>query len=195
MWVAMLALEVLLTLAFASMQRMQDIAEREFIRLREVVGSTHAERIAIAATAAGASLFGMSRHGDSDAEAWQPTRRGLDVVRERARALLLVAFLRAASWRDMATALLACAVAAAVDGLMVRRRRAFTFEPTSSALYNAAAHLLIAASMAPLACVVAPVTIPAITVAALGLVLVASVWILCAHLPGPATLIAEYPRD
>ena len=34
---------------------------------------------------------------------------------------------------------------------------------TSSALYNAAAHLLIAASMAPLACVVAPVTIPAIT--------------------------------
>lgn len=194
MWVALLALEVLLTVAFASTERMQDIAEREFIRLREVVDSAHAERIAIAATAADTSLFGMSRHGDTDAEAWQPTRRGLDVIRARARALLLVAILRVAAWRDMATALLGCAVAAAVDGLMVRRRRAFTLETTSSALYNSAAHLLISANMALLACLVAPVSIPAITAAALGLVLVASVWILCAHLPGPATLVAEYPR-
>lgn len=195
MWIAFLALEVMLTLAFASTERMRGGAEEEFIRLRGIFGNAPAEHVAIAAIAADRSLFGLNGRGDSDMEAWQPSRRGLEVVRERARAMLMVAILRAALWRDLAIALLACSVAAAVDGLMVRRRRAFTFRTPNSALYNAAGYVLIGSTVAPLACLLAPVSIPPSAPATAGLCVVASVWILCANLPGPATLLAEYPRD
>ena len=191
-WFALLTLEVLLTLAFASTGHLQDVAEAEFARSRGILGNALAERVATAAVAA-TSLFDVPA-GNSGVEAWQPSRRGLDVVRERGRALLLLVIIRAALWREGATAAISCVFAAAVDGLMMRRRRAFEFETVNTALYNAAAYLLICATMASLACLVAPVPMPATTFVVLGLVLMIGIWTVCVHLPGPATLVAGYPR-
>jgi len=83
----------------------------------------------------------------------------------------------------------ACVIAAAIDGLAVRRRRAFTFATTSTSIYNAASYLVLSAAMLPLLYLVAPIPVPTAALPLAGLAVAGAVWTFFAHLPGAAPIV------
>jgi uncharacterized protein DUF4400 len=191
-WIALWALEILLTLSFVEPSRLDTLVELEFARSRQTLGDAGAEQ---AGRRTGALLAPLLKGAASesaqepDSSPMHAAGQAIGRIGERARALLVLMTFRVCSWWELSVAGAACVAAAGVDGLMVRRRRAFRFATTSTVLYNAAGYMLICALMAPLVCLVAPVALPPATPLVGALAAAGAVWLLCAHLPGPSTVI------
>ena len=116
-------------------------------------------------------------------------RRASVLVGERLRALLLLGVYRLRWLRTALAPLLAFVIAAVVDGLAVRRRRAFTFATTSTVIYNAASYVVLSAAMLPLLYLAAPVPVPTAALQLAGLAVAGVVWTFFAHLPGAAPIV------
>ena len=192
--IAVLVLEVVLTLAFVSSTRLEAIASQDIASGAAMVGAGAQERIT---TTTGSALawfheaWSRDEHPSAEQEdaVIAPAQRGSDRVRRKALAFLQIFTIRLAIAREFIGPALACMVAAAIDGLAIRRRRAFTFATTSTVVYNAATYGLLLAVMIPLLYFAAPVALSmwAFPMAGLGMVL--ATWAFFAYFPGAAPII------
>lgn len=189
-WIALWALEVLLTVTFAPQGHLSQLAESEFRQLSEAQPQ-HAKLAVERVTSLLPRLPALRDFTPSAPEntAMEGGSRAIEAVARSLRALVVLALFRLSASGEWVIAWLVCGWAAAADGLMVRRRRAFTFTTTSTALYNMAGYVLICAIMSAGLCLAAPIGVPLAVAAAIGVAFVAASWALCAHLPGPATLL------
>ncbi|HXN15428.1 MAG TPA: DUF4400 domain-containing protein, partial [Usitatibacter sp.] len=119
----------------------------------------------------------------------EPTQRGITIVIERLRSLLFLALYRLSAIGEAALPLMLGILAAAIDGLAVRRRRAYSFATTSTAAYNAATYILLSLSMSAFLYLVAPLALPAALLPLAAFGAAGAVWIVFAHLPGAGPLI------
>ena len=194
-WIVLTALEVVLTLAFVSAERLHSLIVGEIAAARAVVGETETERIVTAAREDMRHLiealpFGEAREAPTvEASPMTGAKRGSALVAERLQALLLLGAYRLRWLWTALPAFLACVTAAAIDGLAVRRRRAFTFATTSTVIYNAASYLVLSAAMLPLLYLVIPIPLPIAALPLAGLAVAGAVWTFFAHLPGAAPVI------
>ncbi len=199
-WIILLALEIVFTLAFVPPARLRALIAAELTASRVVLGERDTDRVVSVSNEAFTTVLeawpALNPEADSsrDALQWlespmQGAQRGIAIVRERVHGLLFLALYRLNWMREALIPLIACVAAAAVDGLAVRRRRAFTFATTSTALYNAASYFVLSASMLPLLYLFAPIALPAAVLPLAGLAVAAAVWTFCAHLPGAAPII------
>jgi hypothetical protein len=194
-WIALVALEIILTLAFVPAERLHALIASEIATSRAAVGAAETERIVAAAQEdlhwfIAAVPFAASREpANSEDSPITGATRGSQLVGERLRALAFLGVYRLCWLRTALAPLLACVIAAAIDGLAVRRRRAFTFATTSTVIYNAASYLMVSTSMLPLMYFIAPMPIPVACLPFAGLAVAGAVWTLLAHLPGAAPIV------
>ena len=191
-WLALFALENLLTLAFVPPPRLRTVMASEIAESRRVLGDEATERAVRGAresfkAVVRAMPFLEAR--DESESPIRPARRGFDRVLERGQALVELALYRASVQGGFLIPILAIITAAAIDGLAMRRRRAFSFATTSTAVYNTASYLVLSTLVLPLlylaaAVPVSPAFFPIIGIAAAG-----AVWVFLAHLPGAAPII------
>ena len=194
-WIALVGLEIILTLAFVPAERLHVLIASEVATSRAAVGEVETERVVAAAQKDLRGLieafpFAATRESTGTEESpMTGAKRGRALVGERFQAL---AFLGAYRLRWLQTVLgpsVALVIAAAIDGLAVRRRRAFTFATTSTSIYNAASYLVLSASMLPLLYLAAPIPVPTATLPLAGLAGAGAVWTFFAHLPGAAPIV------
>jgi|GEM_PF-2835116 len=194
-WIALVALEIILTLAFVPAERLHALIASEIATSRAAVGEAETERIVAAAQKYLRRLievlpFAATREPAGTEESpMTGAKRGSALVGERFRALAFLGAYRLC-WLPAALGpFVACVIAAAIDGLAVRRRRAFTFATTSTSIYNAASYLVLSAAMLPLLYLVAPIPVPTAALPLAGLAVAGAVWTFFAHLPGAAPIV------
>jgi lipopolysaccharide export LptBFGC system permease protein LptF len=191
MWIALFALEILLTLSFVPPHRLRAVISAELTESKRMLGDENADRAVRAANdaygnlLAATPLVGAREEPESPI---RPARRGIDVILARGEALLYLALFRINTLRGLAIPTMALVFAAAVDGLAMRRRRAFSFATTSTAVYNAASYLVLSFSVLPLLYLMAPVPVSPAALPIAGIAAAGAVWVFLAHLPGAAPI-------
>lgn len=199
-WIILLALEIVFTLAFVPPARLRALIAAELTASRAALGERDADRVvsmsheAFRAVLEALPALNPETDRSGDAPQWlespmQGAQRAIAIGLERVHGVLFLALYRLHWMREALIPLVACVAAAAVDGLAVRRRRAFTFATTSTAIYNAASYFVLSASMLPLLYLFAPIAVPAAALPLAGLAVAGAVWMFCAHLPGAAPII------
>lgn len=191
--VALCVLQILVVLSFVPAIRLSELAEDEYRSLVEASGrrTMDAWMISVISLAAGAFSTRASVDESGDESPMKPASKGIQGAAQRASTAFVLAILRVMRWSDLAVALLAAGFAAVVDGLMVRRRRSFGFATPMPPLYNLAGYLFITALMTLPFLSVTPFTIPIWMPLCASIAAVCAVWTLCAHFPGPATLLGS----
>ena len=197
MWLAILVAEIGLTLMLVPPAKIQALVEAELSDSRVLLGAADTDRVVEATNrsfeavvgSVGSSAPRPPHIADSDEPVAQGMARASSVVIERVRGVVYLALYRLHWMRESILPLSLIAIAAAIDGLVVRRRRAYTFTSTSTSAYSAATYLVLSASFLPLFYLVAPVAVPAAALPLAGLAFAGAIWVLFAHLPGAGSIM------
>jgi len=191
--VAILALEMMLTVAYCSASRLNELASIAIgdyaLAHSETKGRVLARAKAIIAAVDSTWPEAAPRQEGDDLGATSPAQRGSDRLVGNAIGLLRLVAVRMAIAEDVMFPALACLVAAAIDGLAIRRRRAFTFATTSTVLYNAAGYGVLLSVLVPAICLAAPARTAMAAMPAVALGMALAIWTFFAYLPGAGPLI------
>lgn len=198
MWVILLVGEILLTLAFVPPAKIRTLVETELANSRALLGQRDTDRVigatnrsfeAIVAPRPSSAAGRPESPGGAEERVVQGLGRASSVVMERVRGLAYLALYRLHWMGESILPLSVISVGAAIDGLVVRRRRAYTFTSTSTSAYSAATYLVLSASFLPLLYLVAPIAVPAAALPLAGLAFAGAVWVFFAHLPGAGSIM------
>ncbi|MCA3018731.1 MAG: DUF4400 domain-containing protein [Rhodocyclaceae bacterium] len=132
---------------------------------------------------------GQTRNTRGAAELSQPMNNIIRGILDRASYLMYLVSFRLLWLAEAMVPMAVFAIAAAIDGLAIRRRRGYTFAATSTAIYNFSSYAVMTAAFLPLYYLIAPLALPAIALSAACMCIGAAVWVFFAHLPGAAPII------
>ena len=191
MWLIVFFIEAVCLLAFVSPEKVRAVIAAEVEDSRARLGAEDTERIVVATNATFGELFDAT----PDIATAVPDDRLAGTIEklkvaihQRLEAVVYLVAYRLSWLRAGLLPVAFISIAAGVDGLVVRRRRAYAFSSTSTSAFGAGAFLVLSASMLPLLYLIAPVRVPVLALPLAGLAFSGAVWLICAHLPGAGTI-------
>lgn len=199
LWFGLLVVCIVLILVFISPTWLSGVVAREVAESRMTVGSKDTDRV-VAATNEW-YLCAFERHEMRVAQTKAKTvqhngartsialNRLLAGAVERFDYIGYLIMFRLQWLVEAGMPILLFVIAAAIDGLAIRRRRAYTFAYTSTVVYNASSYVVLTVAFLPLIYLIAPVVVPVTFLPFAGIGIAAAVWVFFAHLPGAAPMI------
>jgi hypothetical protein len=191
MWLIVFFVEAVCMLAFVSPEKVRAVIAAEVEDSRVRLGAEDTERIVQATNQTFGDVFEATPDidaGISDDRLARGVEQLKIAIRLRLEAVVYLIAYRLSWLRAGLLPVAFISIAAGVDGLVVRRRRAYAFSSTSTSAFGAGAFLVLSVSMLPLLYLIAPVRVPVLALPLAGLAFSGAVWLICAHLPGAGTI-------